>query len=134
MLELVQRTGREFGIAVVVTSHLLGEIERVCDNLLAIDAGRLQYAGPVAAFTERSQRLLVEIDDDAPEFALELRTRGLQVERMGQQLFIAMDDDTVYDVVRDVAAGQSVPLSRMEVTRHKLEELFRTTGAGGLNV
>src|SRR5437763_15421482 len=64
MLALVERTGREFGIAVVVTSHLLGEIERVCDSLLAIDAGKLQYAGPVAAFTERSRQLLAELHDD----------------------------------------------------------------------
>src|SRR5664279_3737751 len=41
MLGLIERTGREFGIAVVLASHLLGEIERVCDYLLAIDAGRL---------------------------------------------------------------------------------------------
>src|SRR6476646_2987131 len=58
MLGLVERTGREFGIAVMVTSHLLGEIERVCDSLIAIDAGRLHYSGPVAAFTELTQRLV----------------------------------------------------------------------------
>src|SRR6478735_7381685 len=38
MLELIRRTGTEFGIAVIVASHLLGEIERVCDYLVAIDA------------------------------------------------------------------------------------------------
>ena len=40
MLALVRRTGTEFGIAVMVASHLLGEIERVCDYLVAVDAGR----------------------------------------------------------------------------------------------
>ena len=40
MLALVRRTGTEFGIAVIVASHLLGEIERVCDFLVAIDAGQ----------------------------------------------------------------------------------------------
>src|SRR6185436_465880 len=64
MLALVERTGREFGIAVMVTSHLLGEIERVCDYLIAIDAGRLHYSGPVATFTELTQRLVLELDDD----------------------------------------------------------------------
>ncbi len=125
MLALVERTGREFGIAVVVTSHLLGEIERVCEFLLAIDAGKLQYAGPVAAFTERGKRLLVEIDEDIPEFAAQLRANGLQVEGSGRELRVALSDDDVYDVVRDVAAALAVPLSRIEVARHKLEELFR---------
>ena len=41
MLELVRRIGTEFGIAVIVASHLLGEIERVCDYLVAIEAGKL---------------------------------------------------------------------------------------------
>ena len=125
MLSLVERTGREFGIAVVVTSHLLGEIERVCEYLLAIDGGKLQYAGSVSAFTERSRRILVEIDDDVPEFAAQLRAQGVEVEGNGRALRIAFANDDIYDVVRDVAASLSVPISRMEVTRHKLEELFR---------
>src|ERR1700730_9294565 len=53
MLALIERTGREFGIAIIVTSHLLGEIERVCDYLVAIDLGKLQHAGAVAKLTER---------------------------------------------------------------------------------
>ena len=56
MLALVRRTGTEFGIAVVVASHLLGEIERVCDFLVAIDAGRLLRAAPLGSFTERTGR------------------------------------------------------------------------------
>ncbi len=46
MLALVRRTGTEFGIAVVVASHLLGEIERVCNHLVAIEAGRDRLADP----------------------------------------------------------------------------------------
>ena len=122
---LVERTGREFGIAVMVTSHLLGEIERVCNWLIAIDAGRLQYCGSVTAFTEETARLRVEIDDDLPEFAAELRARGLAVEEHGAELRVTLHDEAVYDVIRDVAAELTVPLSRMEITRHRLEELFR---------
>ena len=125
MLALVQRTGRDFGISVVVTSHLLGEIERVCEYLLAIDGGKLQYAGAVSAFTESNRRLLLEVDDDVPAFATELRASGLHVEGSGRELRVALVNDDAYDIIRDVAASLSVPLSRMEVTRHKLEELFR---------
>jgi ABC-2 type transport system ATP-binding protein len=128
MLALVARTGREFGIAVVVTSHLLGEIERVCESLLAIDGGKLQYAGPVSAFTQRGQRLFVELDDDVAEFGAALRAKGLEVEDTGREFRIALSDDSVYDVVRDVAASLSAPLAKMEVSRHKLEELFRPAG------
>ena len=53
MLALIERTGREFDIAIIITSHLLGEIERVCDFLVAIELGKLQHAGAVAKLTER---------------------------------------------------------------------------------
>ena len=63
MLALVRRTGTEFGIAVIVASHLLGEIERVCDYLVAIDAGRLLRAAPLGTFTERTGVLAVEVEE-----------------------------------------------------------------------
>jgi ABC-2 type transport system ATP-binding protein len=125
MLALVERTGREFGIAVLVTSHLLGEIERVCDYLIAIDAGRLHYAGPVTTFTEQTERLVLELDDDMPEFAARLRADGLDVEEDGHELRVGLRDEATYDIVRDAAADLEAPIARMEVKRHRLEELFR---------
>jgi len=131
MLSLVERTGREFGIAVLVSSHLLGEIERVCDYLMAIDAGRLRYAGPVSRFTEKTERLLLELDADVPEFAAALRARGLEVEGNLHELRVTVRDESTYDVVRDLAADLEAPIARMEITRHRLEELFRDEALAG---
>src|SRR4051812_1788570 len=130
MLALVERTGREFGIAVLVTSHLLGEIERVCDHLLAIDAGKLHYSGQVAAFTQQTQRLVLELDDEVPAFADRLRRAGLEVTAHGYELHLVVAGDEIYDTVRDIAAELEVPIGRMEVTRHRLQELFAETQHG----
>ena len=132
MLALVERTGREFGIAVLVSSHLLGEIERVCDYLMAIDGGRLRYAGPVSRFTEKTERLLLELDDDIPEFAAALRARGLEVDGSLHELRVTVRDESTYDVVRDLAADLEAPIARMEITRHRLEELFRDQSLAGM--
>jgi ABC-2 type transport system ATP-binding protein len=129
MLALVERTGREFGIALLLTSHLLGEVERVCDYLIAIDAGTLKYSGTVAALTERTRRLLLEVDDDVPRFAAQLRALGLDVDANGHELSVRLRDDDVFDLVRDAAAESGVPLARMEVQRHRLEDLFRAGAA-----
>jgi ABC-2 type transport system ATP-binding protein len=126
MLALVQRTGQEFGIAVLLTSHLLGEIERVCEQLVSIDRGRLRYVGPVAAFTTQTQQLILEVDDDVPAFAPRLREAGLTVEQRGYEFAVELRDDDVYDIVRDAAADCGVPLARMELRRHRLAELFST--------
>jgi len=125
MLALIARTGTEFGISVLVTSHLLGEIERVCEHLIAIDAGKLRYNGPVAAFTELTERLVVELDDDSPELASVLRSRGLDVDGTATLLRITLRDESTYDVIRDAAAELGTPIARIQLTRHKLEELFR---------
>src|SRR6516162_3909653 len=61
MLELIEKIGAEFGISIVVASHLLGEIERICDHLVAIEAGRLLRADTIDSFTQASQMLLIEV-------------------------------------------------------------------------
>ena len=77
MLDLVRRTGTEFGMAVIVSSHLLGEIERVCDHVVAIDAGRLLRDAPLASFTGRTGTLVVELDEGADEITADLVGAGL---------------------------------------------------------
>ena len=61
MLDLIARIGTEFGISIVVASHLLGEIEQICDHLVAIEAGRLLRADTISSITQVSQVLLVEV-------------------------------------------------------------------------
>ena len=56
MLALIHRIGTEFGISVVVCSHLLGEVERICDSLIAIEGGRLLRADRISAMTAATRR------------------------------------------------------------------------------
>ncbi|HEY6058814.1 MAG TPA: ABC transporter ATP-binding protein [Candidatus Limnocylindrales bacterium] len=129
MLGLVRRTGTEFGIAVVVASHLLGEIERVCDFLVAIDSGRLLSAAPLASFTEHTGVLAVEVEEGRDELAAALAGRGLTVRTDGRAILIGLDGggpaDHEYDLVRDTVADLGLPLIRIEQRRHTLEDLFR---------
>jgi len=62
MLALIHRIGNEFNISVVVCSHLLGEVERICDWLVAIDAGRLLRADKVSAMTHQRDVLAIEVE------------------------------------------------------------------------
>src|SRR4029079_3974070 len=78
MLELIHRTGTEFGIAVIVASHLLGEIERVCDHLVAIEGGKLLRSAPLRSFTERIGSLAVEVEEGRESLVERLTARGLR--------------------------------------------------------
>ncbi len=125
MLALVRRTGTEFGMAVIVASHLLGEIERVCDFLVAIDAGHLLSAAPLHTYTERTGVLAVEVEDGRDLLADALGSRGLRVRTDGRMVLIASADGQPYDLVRDVVVELGLPLIRLEQRRRALEDLFR---------
>jgi ABC-2 type transport system ATP-binding protein len=126
MLELIERIGEEFGISILVASHLLGEIERICDHLVAIDAGRLLRADTIDSFTKASQMLLIEVEEGTAELSAELTKRGLEPRAYQRALLVPIDGDDTYDAVRDSVASLGLPLSRMEQRRHQVEELFRT--------
>ena len=125
MLALVRRTGTEFGIAVVVASHLLGEIERVCTFLLAIDAGRLLRAAPLASFTERTGTLIVEVEEGSQALATRLTERGATAEVDGRTVLVDLPDERPYDLLRDLVAEMGLALIRIEQRRGRLEDLFR---------
>src|SRR5713226_1638101 len=77
MLDLISRIGAEFGISIVVSSHLLGEIEQICDQLVAIDGGRLLRADTISSFTRSSEVLLIEVEEGSARLLEELTRRGL---------------------------------------------------------
>ena len=125
MLGLVRRTGTEFGIAIVLASHLLGEIERVCDYLVAIESGRLLRAASLTAFTQRTGVVRIELDEDAAPLAARLAAAGLPERHDGREVFVALADDAGYDLVRDAVAELGLGLVRIEAERRTLEDLFR---------
>jgi ABC-2 type transport system ATP-binding protein len=125
MLELIARIGAEFGISIVVASHLLGEIERICDHLVAIEAGRLLRADTITSMTQVSQVLLVDVDEGSEELLAELGRRGLEPRRHQRSLLVDLSGDATYDIVRDAIADLALPLNRLEQRRRRVEELFQ---------
>ena len=125
MLDLISRIGAEFGISIVVSSHLLGEIEQICDNLVVIDGGKLLRSDTMTSFTQVSQVLLIEVDEGATELSAELTRRGLVPRRSGRGLLVRIEDDVTYDLVRDAVADLGLPLNRLEQQRRRVEEIFR---------
>jgi ABC-2 type transport system ATP-binding protein len=125
MLDLVRRTGTEFGIAVIVSSHLLGEIERVCDSIVAIEGGTLLRADTLSSFTGRTRVLLVEVDEGMELLASALERHGLRVGREGRILLVDAPDDGPHDLIRDAVVDLDLSLVRLEQRRGSLEDLFR---------
>ena len=124
MLGLIRRIGTEFGISVLVTSHLLGELERICDHIVIIDGGRLLRSQAVASFTEVSGVLMVEVEEGTEKLGVRLGQAGLQVRPEGRFLLVDIADESTFDLVRDAVAEMDMCLIRMEQRRHHIEEVF----------
>ena len=126
MLALVQRIGGEFGISVVVCSHLLGEVERICDSLIAIEGGRLLRAARISAMTTASDVLAVEVSEGTDELADALTVLKFPVTREGRLLLVPLESDSAYDHVLQAVADLDLPLHRLDQRRHRVAELFTT--------
>ena len=124
MLGLIRRIGLEFGISVIVTSHLLGELERVCDGIVVIDGGRLLTHSSTASVTAQTPVISVEVDGDHGPLLARLTDAGLTVRAAGRLLQVDVADAAAYDVVRDAVAQLGLGLVRMERQRHRMTEIF----------
>ena len=129
MLGLIHRIGTEFGISVVVCSHLLGEVERICDMLIAIDGGQLLRAARVDTMTRERDVLVVEVAEGTEELAGHLRGLGLDVVEEDRALLVPLSTDETYDVILGAVADLDLPLHRLDRRRHRLAELFSREAA-----
>ena len=131
MLGLVRRIGTEFGISVLVTSHLLGELERVCDAVVVIDGGQLLRSSSTADVTAASTLLVVEVDDRTDDLVRVLTAQGVAAHAVGRLVEVELAGDGDYDLVRDAAADLGVGLVRLERRRHRMAELFLAPAGAG---
>jgi ABC-2 type transport system ATP-binding protein len=130
MLGLIRRIGTVFGISVLVTSHLMGELERVCDHVVVIDGGRLMRSASTADVTAVTQQLAVEVTDRQAEVAARLIAAGVGAKAVGSLLEVELVDETTYDVVRDVVADLGVGLVRLQRSRQHMLDMFRSAPEG----
>jgi ABC-2 type transport system ATP-binding protein len=136
MLALVRRIGTEFGIAVLVTSHLLGELERVSDHVVVLDGGRLLRSSATTEFLHATGSLIVEVQGrpDADRLLGQALVDAGLVARPagGTMVEVEVEDDTTPDVVRDVVVDLGLGLVRMQERHHRIEDVFRDGGAGSV--
>ena len=129
MLQLVQRIGRDFGIAVLVTSHLLGELEKVSDHVIVLDGGHLLRSSATAEFVHSTGGLLVEVlggDAERDQLGEALATAGLSCRPRGSLVAVdqAPEGLSPYDLIRALTADLGLALVRIEPDRAHLEDVF----------
>jgi ABC-2 type transport system ATP-binding protein len=122
MLDLIKRLSG-FDINVIVSSHVLTDIEQTCDWVVMLDAGNLLRSGPLGGF-EKLGTVLVEVLDHAEEVAAKIREQGIEVTVDGRRLMVGPGDESIENIVVAAAAGTDSGLVRMIRGSASLEDLF----------
>jgi ABC-2 type transport system ATP-binding protein len=122
MLQLIRRLG-EFDINVIVSSHVLTDIEETCSWVVMLDAGDLLRSGPLQGFEMRGT-VQVEVVANAGLVASRLTNRGFQVTADGLRLIVGPGDRTIEQAVVEEAAATEAGLVRMIRGSASLEDLF----------
>jgi ABC-2 type transport system ATP-binding protein len=128
MLDLIRRIGTEFSMHIVVSSHHLEEVERICDAVVIVEAGEVVRAGTLEDLRRGPEGLVVEVDERIDELAALLRASGFEVTLDGVLLLLG-DGDGIHDAVRDAVAELGIGLRRLEPRGRTLEDVY--LGAGG---
>ncbi len=134
MLALVARLAG-FGISVLVATHLLDDVQRVCDHVVMLDGGRLVVAGPTTGLLRRTGTLRVEVGGGAEVVVAALAARSMVatlVDPGTVDVGVAAAGAgagpdagaPVEDVVRDVLADLGLPLYRLSSSFTSLDEVF----------
>ncbi len=123
MLALVARLGT-FGISVLMATHLLDDVQQVCDHVLMIDAGHLVVSGATESLLERTGVVTVDVGPDRDALLAGLSRGGLTARVVEDLVDVTIDGDAELDRVRDIVAELGLPLHRLTSRSTSLDEVF----------
>ena len=126
MLDLIKRTAREFGISIMLSTHLMGDVERIADAVVVLESGAVSRQDSVAQLTGDTETLVIEIAEGHEEFATALRAKGVEPMENGRTLVVEGAGDAEYDLIRDAVVESSARLRRLSPQRRTLIDIFRS--------
>ncbi|MGI8983768.1 MAG: ABC transporter ATP-binding protein [Acidimicrobiales bacterium] len=125
MLALVDRLST-FGIAVVLATHLLDDVARVCDHVVMLDGGRLVTDASTESLLHQTGTVTVDVGPaGAGALRDALAARGLAVATDDTGATeVTIRDDADFDTIRDVVADLDLPLHRLTNRLTSLDDVF----------
>jgi ABC-2 type transport system ATP-binding protein len=132
------RSLAEDGPTVLISSHLLAEVQQVCDWLVVIEHGRLVFQGPTARLLAGGDELTLRSEQlaDLPQLQALLTRRGLVATLADDRVHVdlteaiaisgASDLDGLLGEINRAAMAEQLTLVELTITRASLEERYLT--------
>jgi ABC-2 type transport system ATP-binding protein len=130
---LIRRLREEFKLTVLLSSHLLTEIEQLCNRVGIIHEGRLLYEGGTEALVAPTNMFKVRVDDLSRAFEL-LSSESVKVSRNGTSFLHIDADAESIPTVNALLVANGLKVYELSPANETLEEAFlrltKTPGAG----
>lgn len=126
---LLLRLNRGHGLTLLLSSHLLSEVELLCTDIAVMREGKILYSGPISGLPRTEGWIVLRAD--RPDRAAELfRDRGWLEERRGEDRFRLKSGVGVADAV-DAAVAAGLRIGAAHPIEMTLEEFYLQTVHGG---
>jgi len=112
------------GASVLISSHLLSEVEQVCSHVVVMNKGRLVAAGPVAEITAPDDAVMFAVDDPLHAVTVLRRLGGVEVTAVDQRVVHARLDGVPRSAAVSALVGGGVRVEGVTGGRDRLEEAF----------
>ena len=122
--ELIRRLRDEFGLTVLISSHLLSEIEQLCNRVGIIHEGRLLYEGGPETLVTPTSRFTIRVDDLSRAFELLTREPGVTVNRNGDSFLRIDADEETISAVNALLVSKEIKVYELSPAQETLEEAF----------
>jgi ABC-2 type transport system ATP-binding protein len=123
MLLLVARLG-SFGISVLMATHLLDDVQQVCQHVVMIDSGRLVVSGATDSLLERTGFVTLDVGPRGEELVASLSQIGVSAVAADGLVEVTVDGEHHMDTLRDVISDLGLPLYRLTTRLTSLDEVF----------
>jgi ABC-2 type transport system ATP-binding protein len=125
VLELARDLARNKGMSLLFSSHLMPDVESVCDHVLVMGRGRLLEQGSIADLTRAERPVFeVRVKRDSEGFASRLIGLGCQVEPRDGTLLIELPADRSPELLWHTAQAAGEQIRMLKPLRNTLEEVF----------
>jgi len=136
MLTLVKSLPARTGCSIVLSSHLLHDVEKVCERAILMHEGKIVYSGTIEALRKEGQKDVYEVrvKDGEDRLQQALEKLGLRVEREGPLLVVHLHNNVLQahniaesrptELLFAVAAGEKLQVRHLAPRKLTLENAF----------
>jgi ABC-2 type transport system ATP-binding protein len=130
--QFLRQVNAERQVTVILTTHDLNDVEKVCQRLIIIDSGKIIYDGGIDALKKdygKTRMLIVDLAQTYPDIQLE----GVNLTRRdGNRIWLAFDRDTVSasEVITQLAARYEI--QDLTISEPEIEEIVRRIYESGM--